>query len=262
MSDSIRKKSPRAPSISLDDAIDKATKIYDKEGRHAAPVDVVAKHLGYSGANNGSARAVLASLRYYGLLDRPKEGYLAVSKEFESYKFAPAESIKRNLLRKWLRTPGIFSELLDRYQERLPSDANIKFDLIQAGFSSTAADECVAVFRRSVDYARYFDDGPNQSNSEDEAGPIATTAADPALRYPTKPGAVIQAPIGVEAVRVGSDASSQGNIDRIPVRLSKGRRAWLEIPTPFFEEDKSRLKAQIDLLLTDEEESAAQGEET
>jgi hypothetical protein len=41
--------------------------------------------------------------------------------------------------------------------------------------------------------------------------------------------------------------------DKIPVRLSKGRRAWIEIPSPFYEADKIRLKKQIDLLLSDDE---------
>jgi hypothetical protein len=42
--------------------------------------------------------------------------------------------------------------------------------------------------------------------------------------------------------------------DRIPVRLAGGRRAWLLIPHEFREADKTRLKAQIDLLLTEDEE--------
>ena len=40
--DAVRKRSPRAPSIPLDDALDKALKIYDKERLHPAPTDVVA----------------------------------------------------------------------------------------------------------------------------------------------------------------------------------------------------------------------------
>jgi len=38
------------------------------------------------------------------------------------------------------------------------------------------------------------------------------------------------------------------------VRLAGGRRAWIEIPTPFYLSDKRRIKAQIDLLLTDDED--------
>jgi len=45
---------------------------------------------------------------------------------------------------------------------------------------------------------------------------------------------------------------SVDDTDKIPVRLSEGRKAWLVIPTPFYEADKLRLKAQIDLLLTED----------
>lgn len=54
---------------------------------------------------------------------------------------------------------------------------------------------------------------------------------------------------------VPKDVNDEG--DQIPVRLPGGRRAWLIIPTPFFDADKARLKAQIDLLLTQDEEDGA-----
>lgn len=47
---------------------------------------------------------------------------------------------------------------------------------------------------------------------------------------------------------------ASASYDRIPVRLSAGRKAWLEIPTPLYAADKARLKAQIDLLLAEDEE--------
>jgi hypothetical protein len=36
------------------------------------------------------------------------------------------------------------------------------------------------------------------------------------------------------------------------VLLPGGRKAWLIVPTPFYEADKARLKAQIDLLLAED----------
>jgi hypothetical protein len=47
---------------------------------------------------------------------------------------------------------------------------------------------------------------------------------------------------------------TSNDVDRIPVRLAGGRRAWIEIPMPFYEADKDRLKKQIDLLLTNDDE--------
>jgi hypothetical protein len=252
----VRKKSPRAPNISLDDAIDRAVRAYDKDRRHAAPVDVFAQHLGYKNASNGAAATILASLRYYGLVDRPQEGFLCVSKEVEEYKFIPSEDARQAQLIKWLKTPTVFAELLEKYQDGLPSDATLKFDLIQRGFNPESASACLNVFRRSVDYVRYFDQHKKLagSNREDEAqvdfeenAPVSSIANNDTNQ--TQPLAQARSIPDSNA----RNSESNLNIDRIPVRLSQGRRAWLEIPVPFYEADKLRLKAQIDMILTDEE---------
>jgi len=48
-------------------------------------------------------------------------------------------------------------------------------------------------------------------------------------------------------------ALEEDEINRIPVRLSRGRKAWLIIPQTFLQADKERLKAQIKLLITNDE---------
>jgi|SRR5207302_960294 len=247
MDQAVRKKSPRAPSIALDDAIERALKVYEKERRHVAPVDVFAQDLGYKSANNGAALATLASLRYYGLLDRPREGHLAVSKDVESYKFAPSDELRRELLVKWLKAPPIFSELLEKYQDGLPSEATIRYDLIQRGFTPPTAEACINVFRRSVDFTRYFELGAKE---QPQAPQMEPTTVDPGGGESI--GSLIER-TGRDSDRAGDIAPKTTLMDRIPVRLAGGRRAWLEIPTPFYGSDKDRLKAQIDLLLTDDE---------
>jgi hypothetical protein len=227
----------------LDEAIEKTTRVYEREHRHAAPVEAVAQSLGYSSAKNGAALQALASLRYYGLIERPADGQVQVSKDFESYSFAPDEKLKQELRVRWLKSPPIFLELLDKFPGELPSDPTLKFTLIQRGFTPTAADECVAVFRKSVEFARYYQE---LSSVEDEEEVVVSTApvAAPA------PLAGVSPPF-LQQPSVSSSTST--DVDRIPVRLSGSRRAWIEIPLPFFEADKDRLKAQIDLLLTDDE---------
>jgi hypothetical protein len=244
-----RKKSPRAPTIPLDEAIERVMKAYDKERLHPAPTDVVAQNLGYKGASSGSALSALASLRYYGLLERPSDGLLAVTKDVEALKFAPEESLKRSLILGFLRRPALFAELLEKYSTGLPSDANLKYDLIQRGFLPATASDVVSVFRRSADFAKYFDNGGvdllgEADASEQEAvsarvAPEARESAQPSVTRTSAP-----------------DIPDEGQYDRIPVRLRGARRAWLVIPTPFFAADKQRLKAQIDLLLSEDEEEA------
>ena len=254
MADLPRKKSPRAPSVPLDEAIDRALKAYDKARLHPAPIDVVAQNLGYKGSSSGTALSAMASLRYYGLLERPQDGVLAVTKELEAFKFAPNEELRRSFLLGFLRRPALFAELLEKYASGLPSDANLKYDLIQRGFLPATASDVVSVFRRSVEFSRFFELGGNDSSfgplppeagAESDAKPLVAS-------MPEMP--VNDAPVSKALPLAAAQPPEDAGHDRIPVRLSGARRAWLSIPTPFFAADKQRLKAQIDLLLADDED--------
>lgn len=248
MVENIRKKSPRAPSIELQEALDRALKIYDKERRHAAPTDVVAQDMGYKSANSGKALSALASLRYYGLLERSKNGQLAITKDVEAYRFDPSEDARRQLLRQFVRSPQVFGELLDKYADGLPSNANLRFDLIQRGFMPVAAESLIGIFTRSIEFADYFGapDGSEMDRPDESPQEVAPNNSLPndKARDPN--------PESEDVPRALRSEALNETVDRIPVRLPQGRRAWLIIPTPFFAADKSRLKAHIDLILTDD----------
>lgn len=249
----LRKKSPRAPSLSLDEALVRAMKIYDREMLHAAPTEVVAQHMGYKSANNGSALSTLASLRYFGLLERPKDGLLAVAKEVQAYKFAPDEKMKRSLLLGFLKRPALYNELLEKYESGLPSEANLKFELIQRGFAPQAAEAAVVVFKKSLLFADYYgeaSDAVEENINGDLQNELSneTESLQPLISNATQ---------AANPTAIRQNETEDVGLDRIPVRLPGGRKAWLLIPTPFFNADKERLKAQIDLLLTNEDEESS-----
>lgn len=249
-----RKVSPRAPSFALEDAIERAIRIYDKERTHTVPIDVAAQDMGYNGARNGSAMSALATLRYYGLLERKDEGKVAVAKEVETYKFAPDEENRRGIVIEWLRRPPIFQELLDEFGATLPSDATIRFHLIQRGFSPQAATGCVTIFKKSVDFAEYFTSKAPSIDGEADVDIASPPRGSQAHEFGYE-GALKPAGIS-EGFQQTNGTAAQ--VDRIPVRLAGGRRAWIEVPAPFYAADKARLKNQIDLLLTDDEEVDAE----
>ena len=246
-----RKKSPRAPLIALDQAIERALNVYDQERLHAAPVDAVAQALGYKNANNGAALAAFASLRYFGLLQRPRDGFLAVSKAIETYKYAPDEPMKSQILLEFLMAPPLYHEILEKYSSGLPSSATLKYDLIQKGFLPQAVDTVLAAFLQSVTFARYFED-QSKDIQQDQS---------PALSE-NKQGPEVEGAERKAEIRQNSDAKfspiQAGDMDQIPIRLSGGRKAWIAIPTPFYESDKARIKAQIDVLFADIDEQRSE----
>jgi len=258
--ESIRKKSPRAPSISLDEALDRALKVYDKERLNPAPPDVVAQGMGYKDANNGRALATIASVRYYGLMERHGDGRLGVTKDVESYKYAPSEDMRRAYLRRFVAAPALFAELLERYASGLPSDGNLRYELIQRDFLPATAESLVGILRRSFDFAKVYEQEPQDPTvpvSEiDETDALVVTVPD--LAVPTAAATPAQVPQQSRSSLL-RDEEPGGGHDRIPVRLPGGRRAWLLIPSLFREADKQRLKAQIDLLLTEDDETGLDG---
>ncbi len=250
MADTPRKKSPRAPSMALDEALERAIRVYDKDRLHPLLTEVMAQRLGYKSDNNGAALSAIASLRYFGLLERPSEGTLAISRDVETYRNMPDGLIKQAHLRSFLKRPALYAELIDQFPSGLPSDANLRQNLIARGFSLQAADVALASLKRSFDFAGYF--YPHREkrilNSIASSGSEITDAAAMA------PSSI--KPVQWPVAQLGLPTITEDATDRIPVRLPGGRRAWLLIPTPFFEADKVRVKAQIDLLLTQDEEPA------
>ncbi len=255
--ESIRKKSPRAPSISLDEALDRALKVYDKERLNPAPPDVVAQGMGYKDANNGRALATIASVRYYGLVERQGDGRLGITKDVENYKYAPSEDMRRAYLRRFVAAPVLFAELLEKYASGLPSDGNLRYELIQRDFLPATAESLVGILRRSFDFARVYEQEPQDpaapASEVEETDALASVVPD--LAAPTATAAPAQVPQQRQSSLLRDEDPGAGH-DRIPVRLSGGRRAWLLIPPLFREADKQRLKGQIDPLLTEDEDEA------
>jgi hypothetical protein len=238
-------RSPRAPSLDLEDAVRKAVKLYDKETKNSVPAELAVKHLGYSGLNNGSAARAIASLKFFGLVESNNKGDVAASKDVETYVHAPQEEIKRELLVRWVKSPKVYSELLDEYSDRLPSDQAIKYRLIKMGFSPTAADECAKNFKSSVEFSRYFERLQSSIANDGEEHEDGSRSEAPEQMERFHDGGRKQ---------TGHHTSVDPSFDRIPVRLSKGRKAAIEVPTPLYAADKEVLKRQIDLLFTDDEE--------
>jgi hypothetical protein len=244
---SLRKRSPRAPTIDLEQALERALRVYDQERLHAAPLDAVAQALGHKNANNGSAGATIASLRYFNLLERPRDGFLSVSKSVETYKYAPNEEMKKQIIVEFLKTPTLYQELLDKYSVGLPSAATLKYELIQKGFLPQAVDSVLGAFVQSVAFAKYFDyqsaDLQAEENSVPAPNELQSEKSEVKSHYAQKQNS-----------EIGLLPNSDGNGDQIPIRLSGGRKAWIVIPTPFYESDKERIKAQVDVLFADGDE--------
>jgi hypothetical protein len=122
------------------------------------------------------------------------------------------------------------------------------------GFKPQAADGVVRNFRESVQFTGYYETSDvvvTEPVGEQEPFIPQHDTNTPEQTQTPQP----QSKQSLLTTRHVASHAETANIDRIPVRLTGGRRAWIEIPVPFYDNDKNVIKAQIDLIISDEEDT-------
>lgn len=247
---SVRKRSPRCPSIALEEAIQRIGDLYDKESKHAVAADAAAQGLGYKDAKSGAAKTMIASVSYYGLLKRGADGKLSVSSDFEKYKYAPDDDVKAKFINEWLKNPKVFGELIARYGDDFPSDAALKYELIEMGFKPDAAEDALNVLKRSVDFVKsqggialtveaVGDEEDIQDDCEEVVEDKVVEERNPDIG-------------GQRGAAMPNLPAS--DFKTVTIFLPEGREALLYVPRPFYKKDKVAIKRQLNALLADDED--------
>src|SRR5687767_8553411 len=112
-------RSPGYPAIDLQEAIQKADKMYDEEKRSPTSPDVLAEHWGYRTTSSGAKLAV-AALKKYGLIEAvggKKSGQVKLSDlAFKILLDKREESPERTAaIKKAALNPNIHRELWDKW---------------------------------------------------------------------------------------------------------------------------------------------------
>jgi hypothetical protein len=138
-------RSPNYPAVSLADAIELATKIFESEHQASMTHEVAAAAMGY-GALHGPARRKLAALRTYGLLDS-SGATVRISREAIAILHPRDEAERQAAIRSAAMRPELFRELAS---EPHASDANLTSMLIRRGFLPEGARKAVTAYRETI----------------------------------------------------------------------------------------------------------------
>lgn len=251
-------RSPNYPQYPIQWAIENGLTLLEKERLHPVPLDVIAKNLGYKDANNGAARRALAILKAFGMVQKAAGGKLQVRSDVQRFKLTPNDHDKAIYLKQWLKKPLLYSKLLEKYKDNLPSDRALVFELVdEHGFNESAAQNAIEVFRASLDYVEQMtggvssveeDEQEEDFDEQDQQPNGSVQSASP--QSPPEPNLIAQQrPHPFQSQPTYSEGV------RYPIRLAGGRMAWIEVPDPFFEADKKRLQAQLAIIGTVDEDN-------
>ncbi len=229
-----KQRSPEHPSLNLEEALSRAHQLYDHESFNWTAADVAKRHWGY-GPLSSSGLRTLAALIHYGLLEEtgggPKRRVRLTNSARSILIDRREDATERDAaIRKAALTPKLFEVLWAEWGPRLPSEANMEFDLIQKyKFNPVSVRAFIKDFKATVAYARLGEDAAEDKPIEPEQ------AAKPAEHtYPKQPEHAFPlrgnpSPQGTSMPQVQQDPGTSLPID-VTIPLLSGRRAILRIP--------------------------------
>jgi hypothetical protein len=197
---------PSYPFISLQEAIARARKFFDAEGKNAAPVAAAVEHWGYAAKSSGG-RQTVAALLQFGLLRDEGSGdtrKVALSKMGLDILLREAGSQEqREFIANAARQPKLYRELLTNYSGGLPSDATLRHYLIASkDVPSAAVDGLIKNFRATAAFAGLFNSVniPNVK-VEGEKPPIVTANIGDLVQWESGGALQFEKPRRVRAIQ-------------------------------------------------------------
>lgn len=154
-----RNRSPSFPAIPLSEAIAKARLLYAADGLSWTPVNVAAKHWGFSEKSSSGIRTV-AALLHFGLVSEDGGGdnrRIRLSESGKVIVLAPphehSEAIKKAIKAAAL-TPKSYKELWAKYGPKLPSDTTLQYELEKDGnFNKDSIKGFIKDFKATMTFA-------------------------------------------------------------------------------------------------------------
>jgi hypothetical protein len=149
------------PFINLEEAIARARKFHDEDRKAAVPVAVAMQHFGY-GENSGNGRQTVSALLQFGLLSdegiKDKRTVQLTNRALQILLDEPNSLARLSAIKEAARAPKLYSELLGKWPEGLPSDSALSFFLQkEKDFNPKTLQSFINNFRTSIAFAKLFD---------------------------------------------------------------------------------------------------------
>ena len=143
-------RNPRFPSMSLQDALKKADKLFTAAGRTPVNVEGAVKEMDYSSLS-GAARMTMAALSGYGLLTRVGGSYRVSEEGIRALRPAPGSDNLQELRALALRPP-LFSQI--HKENRECSESVLANLLVHKGFSEDGARKAARIYKENSIFAK------------------------------------------------------------------------------------------------------------
>lgn len=221
------KRSPGYPMISLEEAVQKATTLWEKDKNNFIPIEAVYEHLGYK-SKAGYAARVIAALKKFELIFEKQSAIKLTDEAIDLMLHSSSDENYIKTIKDLALKPTIYERILNDNNGGVPSDNTLKIQLIKNyGFNPKSVDDFINNFRKTIEFA-----GLSGENKE-----------------PEKEGQAKFSPKGEDKSMSAAElvASGKKPTIEIPIPLSDTEFAFIKMPHPLsnaqWEKIESILKA-------------------
>lgn len=145
-----RSRSPKYPSMSLPEAIDRVRKIHVPERTNPIARETAAQHIGYSGIS-GAADQALGTLIQFGLIERVGTGEVRASQLAVDILHPASETSRAEALEISARHSPVFRDLMERYPpEHHISETALRSHLVREGFFDRAISAVIKAYTQTA----------------------------------------------------------------------------------------------------------------
>lgn len=157
-----RMRSPNFPSLSLEEAVNFAKAIWDKNRKSPIPREAAAKDLGYTGLT-GRSMTVLGALNQYDLVEITSKGQTRVTQTAEDIFVGYPEEVKRAAVTRAGQSPSLFREVYERYDGNIPGENAIRSFFFQKGFTNDGVEKALKSFIATNRYVEIYGEAESYS---------------------------------------------------------------------------------------------------
>jgi hypothetical protein len=141
-------RSPKYPSIPLGQAIELASRLWEREKKTPVGPELVGQAWGYKG-DSGPVRAKIGSLRQYGLLDGTRDGVKVSDLAVEIIVHEAGSPQKLSAMATAAMSPPLFSEVYASHRDS-SADSLRAYLITKKGFNPDAATQFVSSFKDTI----------------------------------------------------------------------------------------------------------------
>jgi len=147
------KRSPGYPMISLDEAVQKAKTLWDKDKNNYIPLAAAYEHLGYKSQGGYSAR-IIAALKKFELISEKQNAIKLTEEAVDLALHNQSDERYIEIIKKLALKPAIYEKIFNKYNGTIPSDSTLRIELIKEHqFNPESVEDFISSFRKTIEFA-------------------------------------------------------------------------------------------------------------